>query len=50
MMQMAIPSHTLLGAASNGTVTQYGDTVLYTPNPNYNGNDICLRLPEILFL
>ena len=28
-----------IGAASNGTVTQYGDTVLYTPNPNYNGND-----------
>ena len=28
-----------VGAASNGTVTQYGDTVLYTPNPNYNGND-----------
>ncbi len=28
-----------VGAASNGTVTQYGDTVLYTPNPNYNGMD-----------
>ena len=28
-----------IGAASNGTVTQYGDTVLYTPNPNYNGMD-----------
>ena len=28
-----------VGAASNGTVTQYVDTVLYTPNPNYNGKD-----------
>ena len=28
-----------VGNASNGTVTQYGDTVLYTPNLNYNGSD-----------
>ena len=28
-----------VGATSNGTITQYSDTVLYTPNPNYNGMD-----------